>query len=54
MKGYTSYFGEEQAKLEVDRLFKLVDTNNSGEIDYSEFIVATVNRNSLISEKKLK
>ena len=55
LKGYSDFFGEaNDTKEEVDALFKLVDTNNNGTIDYSEFIAATVNRNNLISDKKLK
>jgi calcium-dependent protein kinase len=32
----------------------LVDVNHSGEIDFSEFITATVNRGNLLKEEKLK
>ena len=32
----------------------MVDTDNSGEIDFSEFVTATVNRNDLLSDEKLK
>ena len=42
------------AKEEVDRIFALVDVDNSGEIDFSEFISATVNRGSLLKEEKLQ
>ena len=48
LKGYTEHFGAEVAELEARRLFDLVDTDHSGEIDFSEFIMATVNRNSLL------
>ena len=44
MKGYTRYFGEAIAKTETDRIFSLVDADNSGEIDFHEFVTATVNR----------
>ncbi len=33
---------------------KLADIDGSGEIDYSEWIVATTNRKSLISDEKLR
>lgn len=52
--GYTEYYGEEMAKEEVDRIFALVDVDNSGEIDFSEFVTATVNRENLMQEEKLK
>ena len=44
MKGYTEFFGEELAETETKRIFALVDVDNSGEIDFSEFVTATVNR----------
>jgi calcium-dependent protein kinase len=40
--------------VEVDRIFKLVDVDNSGEIDFSEFVTATVNRGELLQHDKLK
>lgn len=40
--------------MEVDRIFKLVDVDNSGEIDFSEFVTATVNRGELLQHDKLK
>jgi calcium-dependent protein kinase len=38
----------------VDRIFKLVDVDNSGKIDFSEFVTATVDRENLLSEAKLR
>jgi len=32
----------------------IADTDNSGEIDYSEWLVATANRKQLLSEEKLR
>jgi len=32
----------------------LVDVDKSGEIDFSEFVTATVNRSNLLSEDKLR
>lgn len=42
------------AKDEVDRIFSLVDADNSGEIDFSEFVTATVDKSNLLNEEKLK
>lgn len=42
------------AKAEVDRIFAQVDIDGSGEIDLSEFITASVNKNSLLQDEKLK
>lgn len=32
----------------------LVDKNNSGAIDYSEFVLATINRESLVEQERLE
>ena len=32
----------------------MVDVDNSGEIDFSEFVTATVNRGNLLQDEKLK
>jgi calcium-dependent protein kinase len=42
------------AKIEVEKIFKLVDVDNSGEIDFSEFMIATVDRENLLSEDRLR
>ena len=53
LKGYEQFYGD-LAKEEVDRIFALVDVDNSGEIDFSEFVTATVDKNKLLQEEKLK
>ena len=35
-------------------MFAKVDADNSGEIDYSEFVVATMNEKNLLSNNKLQ
>ena len=54
LKGYEQYYGLDEAREEVERIFKLVDVDNSGEIDFSEFVTATVNRNALMQDDKLR
>ena len=44
----------ELAESEVDKILARVDANGSGEIDYSEWIVATINKEKLLSKDKLK
>ena len=61
--GYRTIFGE-LAEVEVDKILARVDANGSGEIDYSgkfilinfslEWIVATINKDKLLSADKLK
>lgn len=54
LKGYTEFYGEELAENETKRIFALVDVDNSGEIDFSEFVTATVNRGALLQDDKLR
>lgn len=54
MKGYVIYYGKDMAKEEVDRIFELVDVDHSNEIDFSEFVTATVNRGNLLQDDKLR
>lgn len=42
--GLKKIMEEEEAEKEVKRIMSAIDTNNSGKIDYSEFVAATVNR----------
>jgi len=51
--GYRQIFGD-MAEEEVDKILARVDANGSGEIDYSEWIVATINKEKLLSIDKLK
>ena len=56
VNGFTQIFGEGQENIEeeVDKIMAQVDTDGSGEIDYTEFIVATMNRQKLLSTERLK
>jgi len=42
------------AEEEVDRIMKVADSDGSGEIDYSEFVVATMDKRKLLSNEKLE
>ena len=53
-KGLTDLYGESYAVEECDRIFKLVDVDQSGEIDFSEFVTASVNKNELLKDEKLR
>lgn len=52
-QGYQKYFGEEAAEM-VDKIFAKADVDGSGEIDYSEWIVATIDKRKLLTEEKLR
>ena len=52
--GYAEYFGRSLNDTEIDEMFKKVDADGSGAIDYSEFVVATMNEKNLLSNNKLQ
>ncbi len=54
LEGYEEHFGKHLDEDELDNLFGSVDIDGSGFIDYSEFIMATMNEKKNISEEKLK
>jgi calcium-dependent protein kinase len=53
-QGFAQYFGRSLNDREVDEMFEKVDADGSGAIDYSEFVVATMNEKSLLSNNKLQ
>lgn len=52
IEGYRKTFGD-LAEEEVDKILKAADTDGSGEIDYSEWIVATTDKKRLLTNEKL-
>lgn len=52
--GYEEHFGYQIEDEELDKLFAAIDTDGSGAIDYSEFLMATMNEQQLMSKEKLK
>ena len=42
------------AEDEVDRIMKIADSDGSGEIEYSEWVVATTDKRKLLSKERLK
>lgn len=51
---FKQQMGEAEAELEVERIMKEVDSDNSGFIDYTEFLKANLDVKSLLSEQNLK
>jgi len=39
---------------EVEKIFNNVDTDGSGKIEYSEWIIATINKENLCTPEKLE
>jgi calcium-dependent protein kinase len=52
VEGYRLIYGE-RAEDEVANIMAHADSDGSGEIDYSEWIVATINKKQLLSKQKL-
>ena len=44
----------ESEKAELTELFKLMDSDHSGKIDYTEFIAATMGRSHYMKDSKLR
>jgi len=51
--GYKKFFGRDLSDEEIDDMFNKVDADGNGEIEYSEFVVATLNEKNLLSNNKL-
>ena len=52
--GYMDHYGRVMSDEDVEMMFKAVDSDNSGFIDYSEFVVATMNAKALTTNEKLR
>jgi calcium-dependent protein kinase len=52
--GYLEHYGRIMSDQEVEQMFRSVDTDNSGFIDYTEFVVAATSQQNLTSEEKLR
>lgn len=52
--GYNSHFGTALSDVEIDLIFDRVDTDLSGEIEYSEFVMATVSEKNMVSKNRLE
>merc|ERR1712050_661339 len=53
MIGYGKTMEEDDAKKEVDRIFSVIDVNSTGAIDFTEFLLATVNHKKLLSQERM-
>ena len=52
--GYLDHYGKILSDQEVEDMFNAVDTDKSGFIDYTEFVVAATNQKALTSQEKLR
>jgi calcium-dependent protein kinase len=53
IEGYTMIMGD-LAEAEVDRIMAVADADGNGEIEYSEWVVATINKQKLLTTEKLE
>lgn len=44
LEGYEEHFGVPISEEEVDKMFKEIDIDGNGTIDYTEFVMATMNQ----------
>lgn len=54
LDGWEKHLGTPINEEEVDKMFAQIDTDGNGTIDYTEFVVATMNEKQLLSEDKLQ
>ncbi len=53
LDGYESFFGKNLEKSDIEKMFDSVDLDKSGYIDYSEFVIASMNEKQLLTNEKL-
>jgi len=51
--GYELHFGIPISEEQVDELFAKIDLDGNGTIDYTEFVMATINESNLCTEERL-
>jgi calcium-dependent protein kinase len=54
LDGCMRVFGESMSTEQIDAIFKKVDVDGNGTIDYHEFLLATANEDAIMSTKNLK
>lgn len=54
MQGWDKYFGKVMDLEDVNKMFDAVDIDRSGYIDYSEFVIASMNEKTLLTNEKLQ
>ena len=52
--GLVKYYGGDKAKEETEAIFNKVDADRNGFISYDEFIRASIDKNKILSEEKLR
>jgi calcium-dependent protein kinase len=53
LEGYEEVFNMPINEEEVDKMFDEIDIDGNGSIDYTEFVMATMNEKSLMTNEKM-
>jgi len=53
LEGYEEHFGVPINEEEVDKMFKNIDIDGNGSIDYTEFVMASMNEKNIVTKEKL-
>ena len=51
--GFTSSYGKAAGRPDWIQMFKAIDSDNNGKIDYDEFMTAAMNRSKLLNKQNL-
>lgn len=54
MSMYQNRLSQEEIVEEVDKIMNKIDMDKSGQIDYSEWVLGTIDLNTVLMEDKLK
>lgn len=54
VEGYDLFFGKNADIQDIEKMFDSVDLDGSGYIDYSEFVIASMNEKQLLTNEKLQ
>ena len=54
LEGYQKHMTVMEAENEVEKIMNLVDTDQSGFIDFTEFITATMDRKKVLSKERIE
>lgn len=54
LEGYEEVFGIPINEEDVNKMFKEIDIDGNGTIDYTEFVMATMNEKTFMTNEKLQ
>ncbi|CAB9505617.1 MAP kinase-activated protein kinase 2 (Fragment) [Seminavis robusta] len=53
-KGYKRFFDKELSNKETDKLFERINMNGDGYVDYTEFVIAAMQKSKILDTQKLR